>query len=345
MSHRLLRDLLFMLPPEVAHHVSLNALSLAERVGGLSLFAPTINNPKTVTVMGIEFPNQVGLAAGLDKNGEHINALSKLGFGFIEIGTVTPKPQKGNPKPRLFRLPEHEAVINRMGFNNVGVEQLLANVRRAKCSSVLGINIGKNASTQVENAIDDYMLGLSVVYQHAHYVTVNLSSPNTPGLRTLQFGDLFSALLEALKLQQQRLTKLHGKYVPIVIKIAPDLDEAELASIAKTLIQFEIDGVIATNTTVTRVGVESHNLAKEAGGLSGKPLFEKSTQVVAQLSAELGNKLPIIAAGGIMSGDDAASKISAGASLVQIYTGFIYKGSKLIGDSISTIANQDSSSK
>jgi dihydroorotate dehydrogenase len=287
--------------------------------------------------MGIEFPNQVGLAAGLDKNGEHINALSKLGFGFIEIGTVTPKPQDGNPKPRLFRLPEYEAIINRMGFNNVGVEQLLANVRRAKCSSVLGINIGKNALTPVENAIDDYMLGLSAVYPYAHYVTVNLSSPNTPGLRTLQFGDTFSALLEALKLQQQRLAKLHSKYVPLVIKIAPDLDETELTSIAKTLIQFEIDGVIATNTTVTRVGVESHILAKEAGGLSGKPLFEKSTQVVEQLSTELGGKLPIIAAGGIMCGEDAAAKIKAGAQLVQIYTGFIYNGPKLISQVVGSI--------
>lgn len=338
MNYRLLRDLLFMLPAEAAHTFSLNALSLAERVGGLSLFAPTINNPKKVTVMGIEFPNQVGLAAGLDKNGEHIDALSKLGFGFIEIGTVTPKPQDGNPKPRLFRLPEYEAIINRMGFNNVGVEQLLTNVRSAKCSSVLGINIGKNASTPVEHAIDDYLYGLSHVYPHAHYVTVNLSSPNTPGLRALQFGDSFSALLEALKLQQQRLAKLHNRYVPLVVKIAPDLDETELNSISKTLVQFEIDGVIATNTTITRTGVESHSLAKEAGGLSGEPLFEKSTQVVAQLSTELGGKLPIIAAGGIMCGEDAAAKIKAGAQLVQIYTGFIYKGAQLISDAINQLA-------
>lgn len=337
MTYHLFRNLLFMLPPELAHSISLNTLSCVEKMGILGCVTPKTSASHPVKVMNIEFPNRVGLAAGLDKNGAHIDALSKLGFGFIEVGTITPKPQIGNPKPRLFRLPEHQAIINRMGFNNDGVEGLLANLKNTRYKGILGINIGKNATTAIDHAVDDYLYCLERVYEYASYVTVNLSSPNTPGLRGLQMGEMFSSLLDSLKNKQRTLHTQHRKYVPLVVKIAPDLEDEAVISIAKTLIDFEVDGVIATNTTITRAGVSNHRLANEAGGLSGKPLFDQSTRVVSILSSEISGKLPIIAAGGICSGEDAAAKIRAGASLVQIYTGFIYQGPQLIADAISHI--------
>jgi dihydroorotate dehydrogenase len=277
-------------------------------------------------------------AAGLDKNGAAIDGFGQLGFGFIEIGTVTPRPQPGNPKPRLFRLPQAEAIINRMGFNNHGVAHLLANVAAANYQGVLGINIGKNFDTPVERAVDDYLLCLDQVYAHASYVTVNVSSPNTPGLRSLQFGDSLKQLLEALRMRQEDLAQRHGRRVPLAIKIAPDMDDAEIVLVADALVQSGMDAVIATNTTLSRQGVEGLAHADEAGGLSGAPVREKSTHVVRMLAAELGGRLPIIAAGGITEGAHAAEKIAAGASLVQIYSGFIYKGPALIRQAVDAIA-------
>lgn len=338
MSYRFFRDLLFMLPAEVAHNIGLRGLSFAADVGVLKCFIKPPAQQKAIKLMGIHFPNQVGLAAGLDKNAEHIAALSQLGFGFVEIGTVTPKPQVGNPKPRLFRLPEHSAIINRMGFNNVGVEQVIKNISKARSNIILGINIGKNAITPVENAASDYLTCMQQVYDHADYITVNISSPNTTGLRSLQLGDMISALLSALKEEQYKLSKKYNRYVPLVVKIAPDLTYIEITSIAHTLVAHQLDGVIATNTTISREGVDDHSLAIESGGLSGKPLFDRSTKVVAQLFAEIGGKLPIIAAGGIMSSDDAVAKIRAGASLVQIYTGMIYNGPSLINKTVEAIS-------
>lgn len=282
--------------------------------------------------MGLTFPNPIGLAAGLDKNGTCINGLAALGFGFIEIGTVTPRPQPGNPKPRLFRLPEAQAIINRMGFNNNGVDALIDNVKQAKFKGILGINIGKNADTPIEKAADDYLICLRKVYTHASYVTVNISSPNTKNLRQLQGGDELDALLSQLKAEQGRLAKLHEKYVPIALKIAPDLDSGQIKQIAELLIRHRIDGVIATNTTLSREGVESLPHSNEAGGLSGKPVREKSTLVIRQLAAELKGALPIIGVGGILKGEDALDKMQAGASLVQFYSGMIYRGWDLVAE-------------
>jgi len=292
------------------------------------LAPPPANDPRTV--MGLTFPNPVGLAAGLDKNGAYIDALAALGFGFIEIGTITPLPQPGNPKPRLFRLPEAQAIINRMGFNNDGVDALIANVKRAKYRGVLGINIGKNALTQMERAADDYLACLRKVYAHASYVTINISSPNTKNLRQLQGGDELDALLAQLKTEQEKLAQQHGRYVPLAVKIAPDLDSVQIKQIAALLVKHRIDGVIATNTTLSREGVENLPHGAEPGGLSGAPVRDKSTAVIRQLAAELRGALPIIGVGGIMSGADAAEKIHAGASLVQIYSGLIYRGNSLI---------------
>ena len=291
-----------------------------------------------VTVMGLEFPNPVGLAAGLDKNGAAIDGFAQLGFGFVEIGTVTPRPQPGNPKPRIFRLPEAQAIINRMGFNNLGVDHLLTRVQAAKYSGVLGINIGKNFDTPVERAVDDYLICLDKVYAHASYVTVNVSSPNTPGLRSLQFGDSLKQLLEALQLRQNELTKLHGKRVPLAIKIAPDMTDEETVLVAQALLETGMDAVIATNTTLSRVGVEGMEHGDEAGGLSGAPVRDKSTHTVKVLAQELAGRMPIIAAGGITEGKYAAEKIAAGASLVQLYSGFIYKGPALIRESVDAIS-------
>lgn len=327
MMYDLFRPLIFKLDPETAHGLTLKNLACAERIGLL----PNVN-PRTspATLMGLHLPNPVGLAAGLDKNGEYIDGLAALGFGFIEIGTVTPRPQSGNPKPRLFRVPEHFAVINRMGFNNDGIDRLIANVQRAKYRGVLGINIGKNADTPMENAADDYLIGLEKAYPFASYITINISSPNTKNLRALQGGDELSRLLETLKNRQSSLHTEHGRYVPLAVKIAPDLDEAQIADIAHVVVQSEMDGLIATNTTIDKTALGASPLAQEAGGLSGEPVREPSNRVLAAFARELGGKVPIIGAGGILSGEDAAEKMQLGASAVQLYSGLIYRGAGLV---------------
>lgn len=329
----LLRPLLFKLSPETAHGVTLNLLDMASALGISRLLYPEIKT-EPVEVMGLTFKNRVGLAAGLDKNGDHIEGLAGLGFGFIEIGTVTPRPQPGNPKPRLFRLPEHQAIINRMGFNNLGADHLVEQVGRTGYKGVLGINIGKNFDTPIEQATEDYLTGLRKVYPWASYVTINISSPNTKNLRQLQQGSELKTLLSALKEEQFKLAEKHLRYVPVVVKIAPDLGDEEITQIARLLIGFAIDGVIATNTTLDRNSIAGHPLASEAGGLSGAPVKEKSTAVVRMLAAELNGRCPIIAAGGILNADDAAEKIAAGASLVQIYSGLIYQGPQLIAECV-----------
>lgn len=334
--YRLLRNALFRLPPETSHELSLKCLGAAERVG---LLRCLVDRPRAcpVRVMGLDFPNPVGLSAGLDKNGDYVDTLGALGFGFVEIGTVTPKPQPGNPKPRMFRLPEHGAIINRLGFNNLGVDHLVAEVARRRFDGILGINIGKNAGTPLALAVEDYLIGMDRVYRHADYIAINISSPNTPGLRDLQLGDSLAQLLKQLKDAQSRLADHHGRYVPLAVKIAPDLDEAAIAGIAALLIQYRIDGAIATNTTLSRDGVGASSLATEAGGLSGAPLRRRATRVVAALAKALDGALPIIGVGGVMDGRDAAEKIAAGASLVQIYTGFIYRGPGLVGEAVDAI--------
>jgi dihydroorotate dehydrogenase len=332
----LLRPLLFSLDPETAHEVTLKLLNAAHVSGLSKLIAPAIES-KPVTVMGLEFQNPVGLAAGLDKNGDYLDSLAALGFGFVEIGTVTPRPQPGNPKPRLFRLPEHQAIINRMGFNNHGIDHLLAQVKQSRYTGILGINIGKNFDTPIESAVDDYLTGLRKAYRSASYVTINISSPNTKNLRQLQQGDEIKNLISALKEEQLKLRQEHGRYVPLVLKIAPDLTSEEIGHIARLLLEFEIDGVIATNTTIARDAIAGHPLAHEAGGLSGAPVKDKSTAVVRGLAAELNGRCPIIAAGGILSAADAREKIAAGASLVQIYSGLIYKGPQLIEDIVKSL--------
>ncbi|WXL23988.1 quinone-dependent dihydroorotate dehydrogenase [Ectopseudomonas mendocina] len=335
--YTLARELLFKLSPETSHELSIDLIGAGGRLGLNKLLTKQpLSLP--VSVMGLDFPNPVGLAAGLDKNGDAIDGFSQLGFGFVEIGTVTPRPQPGNPKPRLFRLPEAEGVINRMGFNNHGVDHLLARVQAAKYKGVLGINIGKNFDTPVENAVDDYLLCLDKVYQHASYVTVNVSSPNTPGLRSLQFGDSLKQLLEALRRRQEDLTEQYGKRVPLAIKIAPDMSDEETIQVANALLGADMDAVIATNTTLGREGVEGLEYASEAGGLSGAPVRDKSTHIVRVLAGELKGRMPIIAVGGITEGKHAAEKIEAGASLVQIYSGFIYKGPALIREAVDAIA-------
>ena len=288
--------------------------------------------------MGLTFDNPVGLAAGLDKNGLAVDGLAAMGFGFLEVGTVTPRPQPGNPKPRMFRLPEQSAIINRMGFNNLGVDALLQRLDAVRYRGVLGINIGKNAVTPVENAVDDYLHCLRKVYSRASYVTVNLSSPNTPGLRTLQYGDTLKRLLESIKQCQGELANQHGHYVPIAIKIAPDVLPEDLALIAAVLVDEGMDAVIATNTTLERTAVIGLEHADETGGLSGGPLTDVATEVIRLLAQELGGRMPIIGVGGIMSGADAAEKIEAGASLVQLYSGFIYRGPELVGECVDALA-------
>lgn len=328
-----------MLEPERAHHVSLLALDVLYKTGLTALFSGRrISAP--LTVMGIEFPNPVGLAAGLDKNGDHIDSLAACGFGFVEIGTVTPKPQVGNPKPRLFRLIDDLAIINRMGFNNKGVDHLVRQVARSQRQCVIGINIGKNRDTPLEKATDDYLYALLCVYQYADYVTINISSPNTPGLRDLQHGKELDNLLSTLKHEQTKLHKKHGKYVPLVVKIAPDLEADEIQQLADTFIRLAIDGVIATNTTNGREGLTDQKYSSEQGGLSGKPLSNKSDTVLAELAARLQGKIPIIAAGGVFSAKDAQRKLNLGASLVQVYTGFIYSGPELVGEIVNALATK-----
>ncbi len=329
MFYSAIRKVMFQFDAETIHDLSIQGLKCTGSTP-LNAFYKQRVTEKPVNVMGIDFPNPLGLAAGLDKNGECINAFAAMGFGFIEVGTVTPRPQPGNEKPRIFRLPEANAIINRMGFNNKGVDYLVAQVRAAKFKGVLGINIGKNKDTPEENAKDDYLHCMRKVYDFATYITVNISSPNTPGLRSLQYGDALNELLSALKIEQTQLAEQYGKYVPIAVKIAPDLNEEEVNSIAASLIDNNIDGVIATNTTLSREGVEGLEYGSEQGGLSGAPVKDKSTTVIKLLSKALNNKLPIIGVGGIASSSDANEKLAAGASLVQVYTGFIYQGPPLV---------------
>ena len=333
--YALTRPFLFGLDPEAAHELTLDSIARFQNSPLQCLWAHSrVSDP--VTVAGLKFPNRIGLAAGLDKNGRCIDGLGAMGFGFIEVGTVTPKGQPGNPKPRMFRLPEANALINRLGFNNEGLDSFLANVKRAtsfrRAGGILGLNIGKNAVTPIENAVDDYLIGLTGVYPHADYVTVNISSPNTKNLRALQSDEALDALLSALQARKLQLAKEHGRTVPMFVKIAPDLDEAQVKVIAATLKNNGIDGVIATNTTIGRDAVKGLKHAEEAGGLSGAPVFEASNKVIRQLRAELGSAYPIIGVGGVLSGADAKAKRQAGADLVQVYTGLIYRGPALASE-------------
>ena len=330
MLYSLARPLLFSLAPERAHELTLSLLKSAHAMGMMRQHVAA----KPVTFMGIEFPNPVGLAAGLDKNGAYIDALAALGFGFIEIGTITPRPQAGNPQPRLFRLPQAKAIINRMGFNNEGVDKLIENVKAAKFKGVLGINIGKNADTPVENAVDDYLICLEKVYNYASYITVNISSPNTKNLRSLQSGDALTELLVTLKKRQLELADEHQHYVPLVLKVAPDLTPEDIAFISQQLIANKIDGLIVTNTTLSREGVENLPQGDEAGGLSGAPVFEKSTACLSAFAQALNGQVPLIGVGGILAGEQALIKQNAGAALVQVYSGLIYTGPKLIKDCV-----------
>ncbi|ENU29865.1 dihydroorotate dehydrogenase [Acinetobacter sp. CIP-A165] len=333
MLYSLARPLLFTLAPERAHELTLSMLGKAQKFGLMHQKVPA----KPVTCMGIEFPNPVGLAAGLDKNGAHIDALAALGFGFIEIGTITPRPQEGNPQPRLFRIPQAKAIINRMGFNNDGVDQLIENVKAANFKGVLGINIGKNADTSVEDAVSDYLICLEKVYNYASYITVNISSPNTKNLRSLQSGDALTELLKTLKDRQLELSQQYNHYVPLVLKVAPDLTPEDIDFIAAQLLKFKIDGLIVTNTTLGREGVENLPYGDESGGLSGAPVFQKSTECLRQFSTVLKGQIPLIGVGGILSGDQAVAKQQAGASLIQIYSGLIYTGPVLVKDCVNAM--------
>ncbi len=335
--YSLLRPLLFCLEPEHAHHAGMRALELAHKLGICRLIAGGATDTP-LQLMGLKFPNRVGLAAGLDKNGDHIDALAALGFGFVEVGTVTPRPQPGNPRPRMFRLPEANAIINRLGFNNLGVDYMVANLRRIRFRGVLGVNIGKNFDTPINAAEGDYLLCLERVYAYASYVTINISSPNTKNLRQLQAGVALEKLLGAIVRTRDRLARAHGRRMPLALKIAPDLTDEEIGAIAALLVSHGIDAVIATNTTLSRKGVEGLAHADEAGGLSGAPVFGPSNRVIRLLSRELRGQVPVIGAGGILSGNDAREKLAAGASLVQVYSGLIYRGPQLISDIRRTLA-------
>lgn len=334
--YSLAKPFIFQFDAESTHDFTLTSLKYAEKSGLLKLYpAPPVCQPRQV--MGITFPNPVGLAAGLDKNGAVIDGMAALGFGFLEVGTVTPRPQPGNPKPRLFRIKEAQGIVNRFGFNNLGVDQLINNVKAAKYKGVLGINIGKNFDTPNEKAVDDYLICMQKVYAYASYITVNISSPNTKNLRALQEKEALSHLLVTLKREQLRLAESHGRYVPIALKIAPDLEHEQVNEIADLLMEHKIDAVIATNTTLARDMVQGMDNANETGGLSGAPVREKSTLVIQQLSQRLQGAVPIIGVGGILNGADAVEKIAAGASLVQVYSGLIYKGPKLVHDICKTL--------
>jgi dihydroorotate dehydrogenase len=335
--YSLLRPLLFCLEPEDAHHAGMRALELAHNLGICRLIAGGAT-ATPLQLMGLKFPNRVGLAAGLDKNGDHIDALAALGFGFVEVGTVTPRPQPGNPRPRMFRLPQANAIINRLGFNNLGVDYMVANLRRMRFRGVLGVNIGKNFDTPIDAAEGDYLLCLERVYAYASYVTINISSPNTKNLRQLQAGDALEKLLGAIVRTRDRLARAHGRRMPLALKIAPDLTDEEIGAIAALLVSHGIDAVIATNTTLSRKTVEGLAHADEAGGLSGAPVFGPSNRVIRLLSRELRGQVPVIGAGGILSGNDAREKLAAGASLVQVYSGLIYRGPQLISDIRRTLA-------
>ncbi len=343
LPYPLARALFFRLDPEVAHELTMDAFARLQNTPAQCAWQQArVDDP--VTLAGLRFPNRIGLAAGLDKNGRCIDGLGATGFGFIEVGTVTPKAQPGNPKPRLFRLPEAEALINRLGFNNEGLAAFIANVKRARTfrqrGGILGLNIGKNAATPIERAVDDYLLCLNGVYPHADYVTVNISSPNTKNLRELQSDAALDALLAALQARRLELAATHSRSVPMFVKIAPDLDDDQVALIAKTLKKNRIDGVVATNTTIARDAVEGLPHADEAGGLSGRPLLAASNRVIGQLRAALGERYPIIGVGGVMSGADAAAKVAAGADLVQFYTGFIYKGPPLVAQAAQAVRDR-----
>ena len=340
LPYALTRPFLFGLDPEAAHDLTMASLARLQNTPAMCLWRqPRVADP--VTVAGLHFPNRVGLAAGLDKNGQCIDGLGAMGFGFIEVGTVTPLAQPGNAKPRMFRITERQALINRLGFNNQGLAAFLANVQHARsfraAGGLLGLNIGKNAATPIERAVDDYLLGLVGVYAHADYITVNISSPNTQNLRALQRDVALDALLSALQARKQQLAQQHGRHVPMFVKIAPDLDETQVGVIAATLQKNGIDGVIATNTTIARDGVQGLPHAHETGGLSGAPVLEASNRVIRQLRATLGAGYPIIGVGGVMSGADARSKREAGADLVQIYTGLIYRGPELVGEAAAAL--------
>jgi dihydroorotate dehydrogenase len=343
--YALARPFLFRLDPETAHELTMNALARTQRTLLASAYCGgRVSDP--IRLAGLTFPNRVGLAAGLDKNARCIDGLAAMGFGFVEVGTVTPKAQAGNPKPRMFRLPEAHALINRLGFNNDGLAAFIANVQKSRFRDqkdqsplLLGLNIGKNAATPIENAVDDYLICLDGVYPHADYVTVNISSPNTKNLRALQSDEALDALLGRLAERREALASQHGKRVPIFVKIAPDLDEAQVEVIATTLKRHAMDGVVATNTTLSRDAVKGRRHAEEAGGLSGAPVLEASNRVIRQLRAALGAGFPIIGVGGVMSGDDAVSKIKAGADVVQIYTGLIYRGPELVAQAALSLKN------
>jgi dihydroorotate dehydrogenase len=341
--YKLIRPLLFALDPELSHVLSFGLLRGAYRVPGLAQLAHACVARELpslpVEVMGLRFPNPLGLAAGLDKNAEYIQPLADFGFGWLELGTVTPRPQSGNPKPRLFRLPEQEAIINRMGFNNVGVETFLANLRAQPKPCLLGINIGKNRDTPTEGATEDYLRALRAVYAYADYVTVNISSPNTPGLRALQEGDALEPLLAALKREQTALVERHGRRVPLALKIAPDLDDEQIGVIAELVEQHGFEAVIATNTTLTRPGLPAA-LAAENGGLSGRPLKDLSTAVIRKLYARLQGRVPIIGVGGVSSAQDAWEKLAAGADLVQIYSALIFQGPGVVGEIVSGLTER-----
>ncbi|MDX1497334.1 MAG: quinone-dependent dihydroorotate dehydrogenase [Salinisphaeraceae bacterium] len=325
------KSALFCLDAETAHELTITMLSRLPRLSGV-MMGGQWSAPRKV--MGLEFPNPVGLAAGLDKNGECIEAWHRLGFGFIEVGTVTPRPQPGNPKPRMFRLPKQQALINRLGFNNKGVDYLLKRVKQAQYNGILGINIGKNFDTPLEDALDDYIACMRKVYSHASYITANVSSPNTQGLRELQKGDALRPLLLGLKAEQAKLSDEYGFYVPLVIKIAPDMEQAQIQATADILREYQVDGVIATNTTISRPGLENDKLAEQQGGLSGKPLLGLSNWALSVLSKQLAGEIPIIGLGGITDQAGATAKLAAGADLLQIYTGFIYRGPELIRECV-----------
>ncbi|GAB1595526.1 quinone-dependent dihydroorotate dehydrogenase [Lysobacter claricitrinus] len=335
----LLRPLLFQLDAETAHGIGLRGLDTLEQAGLLGLVARRpAQSPYPVNVFGLDFPNPVGLAAGLDKNGEHIDALFGLGFGFVEVGTVTPRPQVGNPKPRMFRLPKHRGIVNRLGFNNLGVDQLVRNVEAVRHRrGILGINIGKNKDTPNESAQDDYLHCLERVYPLADYITINISSPNTAGLRELQEEQALRRLIGTLRDEQERLGAKHGKRVPMLVKVAPDLSDDDIEAAARVLADLQVDGVIATNTTISRESVEDSPYADEQGGLSGAPLMPQSTYVLRRLRTRLPESIPLVGVGGILSGADAVAKMAAGASLVQCYTGFIYRGPILVRECVAAI--------
>jgi dihydroorotate dehydrogenase len=353
LPYSLARPFLFAMDAETAHEHTLSALAKTQNTPLQMAYAQQrIADP--LLLAGLQFPNRVGLAAGLDKNARCIDAFAAMGFGFVEVGTVTPKGQPGNPKPRMFRLPQAHALINRLGFNNEGLDAFLHNVAQARCRQhahpmLLGLNIGKNAATPIEQAADDYLTCLDGVYPHADYVTVNISSPNTKNLRALQSDEALDALIAVLSQRREQLAQQHGKSVPVFIKIAPDLDEAQISVIARTLQRHCIShgatranqswGVIATNTTISREAVQGLPLAEETGGLSGAPVLEKSNAVIRQLRAAMGAEFPIIGVGGILSGADAVSKIKAGADAVQIYSGLIYKGPQLVLDAANALAH------